>query len=255
MKILDYHSPATPFTIYIIGDYISIYFKYAYKLPHFIAQGYRAMNMNMNMDTFREVIEFLFDNLGINQESFIGYMLSAYEENKKTYPNEANDVDITLLTDRQIDLVACQTTNIRIMKQLLKYKKDLSFYGLMRNPNIPAKMISQLIKRSEWVADCLISRKYPFNEQHIEIIAKKYPDLLTRWLSIIDADQTLIERYLPYVDSEKIYVYTVADKLPQYFHEYAITQKNNLMVNGVISASPNITFIVKHLDMICRDKE
>lgn len=252
MKILDYHSPVTPFTVYIIGDYISIYFKYAYKLPHFIAQGYRAMNVNM--DTFREVIEFLFDNLGINQESFIGYMLSAYEENKKTYPNEANNIDITLLTDRQIDLVACQTTNIRIMKQLLKYKKDLSFYGLMKNPNIPAKMISQLIKRSEWVADCLISGKYPFNEQHLDIIAKKYPDLLTRWLSIIDADQTLIERYLSYVNSENIYVYMVADKLPQYFHEYAIMQKNNLMVNDVISASPNITFIVKHLDMICRDK-
>lgn len=86
MKILDYHSPVTPFTIYIIGDYISVSFKYAHKLPHFIAQGYRAMNVNMDMDMFRDVIEFLFDNLGINQESFISYTLSAYEENKKTYP-------------------------------------------------------------------------------------------------------------------------------------------------------------------------
>lgn len=253
MKILDYHSPVTPFTVYIIGDYISISFKYAYKLPHFIAQGYRAMNVNM--DTFREVIEFLFDNLGINQESFIGYMLSAYEENKKTYQNEANNIDITLLTERQINLVACQTTNIRIMKQLLKYKKDLSFYGLVRNPNTPSKIISKLIKSSECAADSLASRKYPFNEQHIEIIGKKYPDLLTRWFSTIDADQALMERCLAYIDSEKIYTYMVADKLPQYFHEYAIMQKNNLMVNDVISASPNITFIVKHLDMICRDKE
>lgn len=161
MKILDYHSPVTPFTIYIIGDYISVSFKYAHKLPHFIAQGYRAMNVNMDMDMFRDVIEFLFDNLGINQESFISYTLSAYEENKKTYPNEANNIDITLLTERQIDLVACQTTNIRIMKQLLKYKKDLSFYGLIKNPNTPAKIISKLIKYSEWVTDCLVSRKYP----------------------------------------------------------------------------------------------
>lgn len=251
MKILDYHSPVTPFTIYIIGDYISIYFKYAYKLPHFIAQGYRAIHI----EKFYEEVEFLCDELRINKEAFISDILSAYEENKRTYPNEANNIDITLLTERQIDLIACQTTNIRIMKQLLKYKKDLSFYGLMRNPNTPAKMISQLIKRSEWATDCLISRKYPFNEQHLDIIAKQYPDLLMRWLSIIDADQTLIERYLPYVDSEKIDIYTVADKLPQYFHEYAITQKNNLMVNGVIPASPNITFIVKHLDMICRDKQ
>ena len=253
MKILDYYSPVTPFTVYIIGDYISIYFKYAYKLPHFIAQGYRAMNVNMDM--FREVIEFLFDNLAINKEPFINHTLSAYKENKETYPDEANNIDITLLTERQIDLVACQTTNIRIMKQLLKYKKDLSFYGLIRNPNIPAKIISKLIKCSEWVADCLVSRKYPFNEQHLDIIAKKYPDLLTKWLSIIDADQALMERYLSYVNSENIYVYMVAYKLPQYFHEYAITQKNNLMVNNVISASPNISFIVKHLDMICRDKQ
>lgn len=251
MKILDYHSPVTPFTIYIIGDYISISFKYAYKLPHFIAQGYRAMNIDM----FCEEIEFLFDNLGINKEPFISHTLSTYEENKQAYPNEANDVDITLLTERQIDLVACQTTNIRIMKQLLKYKKDLSFYGLVRNPNTPSKIISKLIKSSECVADSLASRKYPFNEQHIEIIGKKYPDLLTRWLSTIDADQALMERCLAYIDSEKIYTYMVADKLPQYFHEYAITQKNNLMVNSVISASPNITFIAKHLDMICRDKE
>lgn len=253
MKILDYHSPVTPFTIYIIGDYISVSFKYAHKLPHFIAQGYRAMNVNMDM--FRDVIEFLFDNLAINKEPFINHTLSAYKENKETYPYEANNIDITLLTDRQIDLVACQTTNIRIMKQLLKYKKDLSFYGLIKNPNIPAKMISQLISRSEWATDCLISKNYPFNEQHIEIIAKKYPDLLTRWLAIIDADQALMERYLSYVNSENIYVYTVAYKLPQYFHEYAITQKNNLMVNNVISASANISFIINRLDKICRDKQ
>lgn len=251
MKILDYHSPVTPFTIYIIGDYISVFFKYAHKLPHFIAQGYRAMHIDM----FREEIEFLFDNLGINQESFISHTLSAYEENKLVYPNETNDVDITLLTERQIDLVACQTTNIRIMKQLLKYKKDLSFYGLMKNPNTPAKIISKLIKYSEWVADCLVSRKYPFNEQHLDIIAKQYPDLITRWLAIVDADQTLIERYLSYVNSENIYVYMVADKLPQYFHEYAIAQKNNLTINDIISTSPNISFIVTRLDKICRDKE
>lgn len=251
MKILDYHSPVTPFTIYIIGDYISVFFKYAHKLPHFIAQGYRAMHIDM----FREEIEFLFDNLGINQESFIIHTLSAYEKNKLIYPNETNDVDITLLTERQIDLIACQTTNIRIMKQLLKYKKYLSFYGLIKNPNTPTKIISKLIKCSEWVADCLVSRKYPFNEQHLDIIAKKYPDLLTKWLSIIDADQALMERYLSYVNSENIYVYMVADKLPQYFHEYAITQKNNLMVNDVISASPNTSFIINRLDKICRDKE
>lgn len=251
MKILDYHSPVTPFTVYIIGDYISIYFKYAYKLPHFIAQGYRAMNVNM--DTFREVIEFLFDNLGINQESFIGYMLSAYEENKKTYPNEANNIDITLLTERQIDLVAIQTTNIRIMKQLLRYRKPLSFYGLMQNLNIPAKMVSQLIKYSEWCAEHFVNTKYPFNDQQIDIIAKKYPDLLTKWLVLIDANQTLIEQYLPYVDSEDIYTYTIVDKLPQYFHEYAITQDNDLTVN-ITTVAPNISFIIKRLDKICRDK-
>lgn len=68
--------------------------------------------------------------------------------------------------------------------------------------------------------------------------------MLTRWLSTIDADQALMERCLAYIDSEKIYTYMVADKLPQYFHEYAIMQKNNLMVNDVISASPNITFML-----------
>jgi len=209
----------------------------------------------MHIDIFREEIEFLFDNLGINKEPLINHTLSAYKENKETYPDEANNIDITLLTNRQIDLIACQTTNIRIMKQLLKYKKALSFYGLMKNPNTPAKIISKLIKYSEWVADCLASRKYPFNEQHLDIIAKKYPDLLTKWLSIIDADQALMERYLSYVNSENIYVYTVADKLPQYFHEYAITQDNGLTVGGIMSASPNTSFIVSRLNKICRDKE
>lgn len=252
MKILDYHSPITPFTVYIVGDCFSLTFKKrVYRLPYYIAQGYRAIHI----ENFCEEVEFLCDELRIDKEPFISYILSAYDENKLAYPNEANDVDITLLTEHQIDLVACQTTNIRIIKQLLKYKKDLSFYGLIRNPNTPAKIISKLIKYSEWVADCLVSRKYPFNEQHLDIIAKQYPDLLTRWLSIIDADQTLIERYLSYVNSENIYVYTVADKLPQYFHEYAIAQKNNLTINDIISTSPNISFIITRLDKICRDKQ
>lgn len=169
------------------------------------------------------------------------------------HPNEANNIDITLLTERQIDLVAIQTTNIRIMKQLLRYRKRLSFYGLMENPNIPSKMVSQLIKCSGWCADHFVNTKYPFNAQQIDIIAKKYPDLLTKWLVLIDANQTLIERYLPYVDSEDIYVYTIVDKLPQYFHEYSITQDNDLTVN-ITTVAPNISFIIKHLDKICRDK-
>lgn len=89
------------------------------------------------------------DELGTDKDTFIRHTLSAYEENKQTCPNETNNIDITLLTERQIDLVAIQTTNIRIMKQLLKYIKHLSFYGLMQNSNIPSKMISQLIKFSE----------------------------------------------------------------------------------------------------------
>ena len=194
------------------------------------------------------------DELGTDKDTFIRHTLSAYEENKQTCPNEANNIDITLLTERQIDLVAIQTTNIRIMKQLLKYRKHLSFYGLMQNSNIPSKMISQLIKFSEWCADHFVNTKYPFNDQQIDIIAKKYPNLLTKWLALIDANQALIERYLSYVDSEDIYAYTIIHKLPQYFHEYAITQDNDLTVN-ITTVAPNITFIAKHLDMICRDKQ
>lgn len=78
--------------------------------------------------------------------------------------------------------------------------------------------------------------------------------MLTKWLALIDANQALIERYLSYVDSEDIYAYTIIHKLPQYFHEYAITQDNDLTVN-ITTVAPNITFIAKHLDMICRDKQ
>ena len=252
MKILEYYSPVTPFTIYIIGDWFSLTFKsHVYILPYYISQGYRAIRI----EKFLEDAELLCDELRIDKDSFISYTLSAYEENKQTYPNEANNIDITLLTERQIDLVAVQTTNIKMIKRLFKHKKDLSFYGLMRNPNTPSKMISNLIKCSEWCADCLISRKYPFNEQHLDIIAKKYPDLLTKWLAIIDADQTLIERHLSYVNSEKIYRYMISNKIPQYFHEYAITQDNELEVWNVMSASPDIHFIIKCLERIYRDKE
>lgn len=196
---------------------------------------------------------FLCDELSIDEEHFINDTLSFYKENKLNSPNEANNIDITLLTERQIDLVAIQTANIRIMKQLLGYRKHLSFYGLMENPNIPAKMVSQLIKYSEWCADHFVNTKYPFNDQQIDIIAKKYPDLLTKWLVLIEANQALIERYLPYVGSDNIYVYTIANKLPQYFHEYAIIQDNDLTVN-ITTVAPNISFIIKRLDKIYRDK-
>lgn len=249
MKILDYHSPITPFTFYIVGDWFSFTFKQTYKIPEYIVCGLRAIHI----ENFCEEVEFLCDELRIDKEPFIGYILSAYDENKLTYPNEANNIDITLLTERQIDLVAIQTTNIRIMKQLLRYRKPLSFYGLTQNLNIPAKMVSQLIKYSEWCAVHFVNTKYPFNDQQIDIIAKKYPDLLTKWLVIIDANQTLIEQYLPYVDSEDIYAYTIVDKLPQYFHEYAIIQDNDLTVN-ITTVAPNISFIIKRLDKICRDK-
>ena len=249
MKILDYHSPITPFTVYIVGDWFSFTFKQTYKIPEYIVCGLRAIHI----ENFCEEVELLCDELSIDKEPFISYILSAYDENKLTYPNEANNIDITLLTERQIDLVAIQTTNIRIMKQLLRYRKPLSFYGLMQNLNIPAKMVSQLIKYSEWCAEHFVNTKYPFNDQQIDIIAKKYPDLLTKWLVLIDANQALIERYLPYVDSEDIYAYTIVDKLPQYFHEYAITQDNDLTVN-ITTVAPNISFIIKHLDKICRDK-
>ena len=114
-------------------------------------------------------------------------------------------------------------------------------------------MVSQLIKYSEWCAEHFVNTRYPFNDQQIDIVAKKYPDLLTKWLVLIEANQALIERYLPYVDSEDIYEYTIVDKLPQYFHEYAITQDNDLTVN-ITTVAPNIYFIIKHLDKICRDK-
>jgi hypothetical protein len=250
MKILDYHSPITPFTVYIVGDWFSFTFKQTYKIPEYIVCGLRAIHI----ENFCEEVEFLCDELSIDKEPFISYILSAYDENKLTYPNEANNIDITLLTERQIDLVAIQATNIRIMKQLLRYRKRLSFYGLMENPNIPVKMVSQLIKYSGWCADHFVNTKYPFNDQQIDIIAKKYPDLLTKWLVLIDANQTLIEQYLPYVDSEDIYAYTIVDKLPQYFHEYTITQDNYLTVNSIASVAPNISFIIKRLDKICRDK-
>lgn len=249
MKILEYHSPITPFTVYIVGDWFSFTFKQTYKIPEYIVCGLRAIHI----ENFCEEVELLCDELSIDKEPFISYILSAYDENKLTYPNEANNIDITLLTELQIDLVAIQTTNIRIMKQLLRYRKPLSFYGLMQNLNIPAKMVSQLIKYSEWCADHFVNTKYPFNDQQIDIIAKKYPDLLTKWLVLIEANQALIERYLPYVDSEDIYAYTIVDKLPQYFHEYAITQDNDLTVN-ITTVAPNISFIIKHLDKICRDK-
>lgn len=250
MKILDYHSPITPFTVYIVGDWFSLTFKQTYKIPEYIVCSLRAIHI----EKFCEEVEFLCDELSIDKEPFISYILSAYDENKLTYPNEANNIDITLLTERQIDLVAIQATNIRIMKQLLRYRKRLSFYGLMENPNIPVKMVSQLIKYSGWCADHFVNTKYPFNDQQIDIIAKKYPDLLTKWLVLIDANQTLIEQYLPYVDSEDIYAYTIVDKLPQYFHEYTITQDNYLTVNSIASVAPNISFIIKRLDKICRDK-
>ena len=250
MKILDYHSPITPFTVYIVGDWFSFTFKHAYKIPEYIVCGLRAIHI----ENFCEEVEFLCDELRIDKEPFISYILSAYDENKLTYPNEANNIDITLLTERQIDLVAIQTTNIRIMKQLLRYRKHLSFYGLIQNLNIPAKMVSQLIKYSEWCAVHFVNTKYPFNAQQIDIIARKYPDLLTKWLVLIDANQTLIERYLPYVDSEDIYGYTIVHKLPQYFHEYTITQDNYLTVNSIATVAPNISFIIKRLDKICRDK-
>ena len=250
MKILDYHSPITPFTVYIVGDWFSFTFKQTYKIPEYIVCGLRVIHI----ENFCEEVEFLCDELSIDKEPFISYILSAYDENKLTYPNEANNIDITLLTERQIDLVAIQATNIRIMKQLLRYRKRLSFYGLMENPNIPVKMVSQLIKYSGWCADHFVNTKYPFNDQQIDIIAKKYPDLLTKWLVLIDANQTLIEQYLPYVDSEDIYAYTIVDKLPQYFHEYTITQDNYLTVNSIASVARNISFIIKRLDKICRDK-
>lgn len=249
MKILDYHSPITPFTVYIVGDWFSFTFKQKYKIPEYIVCGFRAIHI----ENFCEVVEFLCDELRIDKESFIRHTLSAHEENKQSYPNEANNIDITLLTENQIDLVAIQTANIRIMKQLLRYRKRLSFYGLMQNPNISSKMISQLIKCSEWCAYHFVNTKYPFNDQQIDIIAKKYPDLLTKWLVLTDANQALIERYLPCVDSEDIYAYTIVDKLPQYFHEYAITQDNDLTAS-ITTVAPNITFIAKHLEKICRDK-
>lgn len=250
MKILDYHSPITPFTVYIVGDWFSFTFKQKYKIPEYVVYSLRAIHI----EKFCEKVEFLCDELGIDKDTFIRYMLSTYEENKQTYPNEANNIDITLLTERQIDLVAIQTANIRIMKQLLKYRKYLSFYGLMQNPNISSKMVSQLIKYSKWCADHFVNTKYPFNDQQIDIIAKKYPDLLTKWLVLIDANQALIERYLPYVDNDDIYAYTIVDKLPQYFHEYTITQDNYLSVNSIATVAPNIFFIIKRLDKICRDK-
>lgn len=249
MKILDYHSPITPLTVYIVGDWFSFTFKQKYKIPEYIVYNLRAIHI----EKFCEEVEFLCDELRVDKEPLISYILSAYEENKRTYPNEANNIDITLLTERQIDLVAIQTTNIRIMKQLLRYRKSLSFYGLMENSNIPAKMVSQLIKCSGWCADHFVNTKYPFNDQQIEIIAKKYPDLLTKWLVLIDANQALIERYLPYVNSEDIYAYTIADKLPQYFHEHTIIQDNYLTANSIITVAPNISFIIKRLDKICRD--
>lgn len=249
MKILDYHSPITPFTVYIVGDWFSFTFKYAYKIPEYVVCHCRAIHI----DEFREKAGFLCDELSIDEEHFINDTLSFYKENKLNSPNEANNIDITLLTERQIDLVAIQTANIRIMKQLLGYRKHLSFYGLMENPNIPAKMVSQLIKYSEWCADHFVNTKYPFNDQQIDIIAKKYPDLLTKWLVLIEANQALIERYLPYVGSDNIYVYTIANKLPQYFHEYAIIQDNDLTVN-ITTVAPNISFIIKRLDKIYRDK-
>ena len=249
MKILDYHSPITPFTVYIVGDWFSFTFKQKYKIPEYIVYNLRAIHI----EKFCEEVEFLCDELVIDKEHFISDTLSFYEENKRNYPNEANKIDITLLIESQIDLVAIQTANIRIMKQLLRYRKLLSFYGLMENPNIPAKMVSQLIKCSEWCADHFVNTKYPFNDQQIDIIAKKYPDLLTKWLVLIDANQALIERYLPYVDNEDIYAYTIVDKLPQYFHEYAITQDNDLTAS-ITTVAPNITFIAKHLEKICRDK-
>ena len=251
MKILEYHSPITPFTVYIVGDWFSLTFKYAYKIPEYIVCNLRAIHI----EKFCEEVEFLCDELGTDKDTFIRHTLSAYEENKQTCPNEANNIDITLLTERQIDLVAIQTTNIRIMKQLVKYRKHLSFYWLMQNSNIPSKMMSQLIKFSEWCVDHFVNTKYPFNEQHLDIIAKKYPDLLTKWLAIIDADQNLIERHLSYVNSEKIYRYMISNKIPQYFHEYAITQDNGLTVWNVMSASTDIHFIIKHLERIYRDKE
>lgn len=169
MKILDYHSPITPFTVYIVGDWFSFTFKYAYKIPEYIVYNLRAIHI----EKFCEEVEFLCDELVIDKEHFISDTLSFYEENKRNYPNEANKIDITLLIESQIDLVAIQTANIRIMKQLLRYRKLLSFYGLMENPNIPAKMVSQLIKCSEWCADHFVNTKYPFNDQQIDIIAKK----------------------------------------------------------------------------------
>ena len=249
MKILDYYSPITPFTVYIVGDWFSFTFKQKYKIPEYVVYSLRAIHI----EKFCEEVEFLCGELRVDKEPLISYILSAYEENKRTYPNEANNIDITLLTENQIDLVAIQTANIRIMKQLLRYRKGLSFYGLMQNPNISSKMISQLIKYSGWCADHFVNTKYPFNDQQIEIIAKKYPDLLTKWLVLIDANQALIERYLPYVNSEDIYAYTIADKLPQYFHEHTIIQDNYLTANSIITVAPNISFIIKRLDKICRD--
>lgn len=168
MKILDYHSPITPFTFYIVGDWFSFTFKQTYKIPEYIVCGLRAIHI----EKFCEEVEFLCDELGIDKDTFIRHTLSAYEENKQTYPNEANNIDITLLTERQIDLVAIQTANIRIMKQLFRYRKPLSFYGLMQNPNISSKMINQLIKYFGWCADHFVNTRYPFNDQQIDIIAK-----------------------------------------------------------------------------------
>lgn len=55
MKILEYHSPITPFTVYIVGDWFSLTFKYAYKIPEYIVCNLRAIHI----EKFCEEVEFL----------------------------------------------------------------------------------------------------------------------------------------------------------------------------------------------------
>ena len=143
-----------------------------------------------------------------------------YQNNKREYPNEKNNLIKTFDNVNIMQLVAFQTENQELIRWFFNLNDEKIDSALTSNRALTDDMLMLLLKRNPYEYIEFIDKNRQFSKQILDLLIKKDQELISKLVITKNLDENAICYIMPHINNYAFYYLASRQYVPQYIVEF-----------------------------------